>query len=210
VPWLFRVWVGSGHVLEVRGRLPGVQLRAGTIRLPMFVREHRSDVAAAIQVLQQDWIREPHSYPRVTPGGDRKPPVPSGNGGWPVGLTGFRQGRCLVVSARRRPGAPRPFTASLPTRLALHAGVWRSSTLTGVPFNGRRVPGLTSSADCAPEDLLAADRGDWHWSGIKPGALHVEFPLAKVPTSWALANDRAQSWPFGDTTFITERTSDPE
>ena len=37
----------------------------------------------------------------------------------------------------------------------------------------------------------------------------VEFPLVKVPTSWALANDRPQSWPFGDTTFITERTADP-
>lgn len=69
-----------------------------------------------------------------------------------VGLTGFGQGRPPVVTARRRPGTAR-LHRELPTRLALHAGVWRSSTPTGVSFNGRRVPGANRSTDCAPEGL---------------------------------------------------------
>lgn len=74
---IFTLWVGcsgsasgTGHVLEVRGRLPGVQLRAGTIRVPIFDREHCSDARRR----SRSCSRTRSANLIVTPPGDRKPP----------------------------------------------------------------------------------------------------------------------------------------
>ena len=50
---------------------------------------HRSEVRLQGQVLPQGWIREPCSYPKVTPRGNQKTPVPSGTRVLLVGLTGL-------------------------------------------------------------------------------------------------------------------------